>query len=88
MHEGIAFLATSFVAGQEEVLSQFLSFSGANLVDLRSRLQDVDFLGSVLDFILNQEDLLLLFCTQNNLTPQDVWKARSSFPGMPLWESI
>lgn len=87
MHEEVAFLATSFIAANEDYLSQFLSLSGASLQDLRLRLQDPDFLGSILDFLLNQEDLLLAFCAQNNLTPQNVWKARASFPGMPLWES-
>jgi hypothetical protein len=87
MHEETAFLATSFIVAQEELLSQFLSLSGANLPDLKSRLQDPDFLGSILDFILNQDELLLAFCAQSNLTPQNVWKARASFPGMALWES-
>lgn len=88
MHEEVAFLAVGFVAANEESLSQFLSLSGAGLSDLRSRLQDPDFLGSVLDFILGQEELMLEFCSKNNLTPQNVWKARTYFPGMPVWDSM
>ena len=88
MNNDIALNATAYLMTDDETRSRFLAESGMDLGELRSRLEDPDCLGSVLDFLLESEPLLMAFCAQENLTPEHVWKARRHYPGLKVWDSI
>ncbi len=85
--EGIAIQALAFLASTPDQIEAFLNASGAEVNDLRSRAQDSDFLGFVLDFILGDDALAQAFCTQAQLTAETLHRGRAALPGgqIPDW---
>lgn len=85
--EIVAIRSVEWLAGQETELHRFLALTGMSLEQVRSRINDADFLGSVLDFILESESRLLAFCNDARLAPEAPMLARQSLPGgdMPHW---
>ncbi len=79
--ETIALQALAFIAKDDELLAQFLAFSGLSPQDLKSRFRDPDFLGGVLDMILGDDAVLLDFCNAVSLSPDTLVKARRTLPG-------
>ncbi len=79
----IAFQAIGFIAAQENILSQLLGSSGLALADLKTGLQNPETLAAVLDWLLQNEKTLLLFCEEFELTPDLIWRSRNQLPGAP-----
>ena len=88
LSDEITFLVVGFIANDEELLADFLALSGLSLEDLKNRLQEPDFLGCVLDFLLEREETLTQFCEQHKIHPTDIWRARKTYPGMNIWDSV
>ncbi|MGI9481768.1 MAG: DUF3572 domain-containing protein [Hyphomicrobiales bacterium] len=74
--EIIAITALQFLASDGERLSAFLATSGAGLDDLRARASDRAFLTGVLDHMLADESMLLVFCESSGIAPELPAKAR------------
>ena len=74
-----------FVAlcNHEEELGYFLNEVGTDLGTLKSSIQQPETLAAVLDFTLNNENLLLEICQEINLKPNAIWRARLDLPGSP-----
>ena len=81
--ESIAIGAISFLAGHPEEFSRFLALSGIDLAALRQSAEDPAFLGGVLDFLLQDEPLLLVFAEQNGIDPATVGAARRRLNSAP-----
>ena len=74
--EILALEALAWLAGQPDAVAKFLTISGLDASDLRRAVGDSDLQGSVLDFLLADDKLLLDFCESASLKPQAVHEAR------------
>jgi hypothetical protein len=79
--ELLALQALGWLAGNDELLPQFLSASGASLSDLSGAAQDPAFLASVLDFLLNDDAWVIGFCDATGHTYTEPMTARAYLPG-------
>ncbi|MEM9030660.1 MAG: DUF3572 domain-containing protein [Pseudomonadota bacterium] len=74
--EVIALNALAFLAESPEKLQPFLNETGLMPAHLSERAGDSDLHVSLLDWLLNNESLLLVFATGNAIAPDDVMRAR------------
>jgi hypothetical protein len=79
--EILALEALAWLAGQPDAVAKFLTISGLTASDLRRAVGDSGLQGSVLDFLLADENLLLDFCQNASLKPQAVHNARHRLDG-------
>jgi hypothetical protein len=77
----IALNFISYLANDEDRLSHFCTLTGLSPGDLRDSIGSADFQAMVLDYALQNEDLLINFATQENLSPQEIVAARRNLPG-------
>jgi hypothetical protein len=79
--------ALIWLAGQPDLLGQFLSATGAEPADMRRLADDPEFLGFVLDFLLGSDDLLRSFAAEAGIAPDAPMRARAALPGgaVPDW---
>lgn len=83
--EIVAIQALSFVAGEPERLGAFLAESGIGPETLRSAATDPQFLVSVLDFVLRDDDTVTAFAAVSQLHPTNIAAARQAL-GDAQWE--
>src|SRR6201995_3696211 len=76
--EIVAIQALSFVAGEPERLGLFLSESGMGPETLRSAAKDPQFLVSVLDFVLRDDETVKAFADSAQLHPTNIAAARQA----------
>lgn len=76
-----------WLAGRPEDLERLLALSGVDPAGLRAGASDPDFLGFVLDFLLQSDDLVLAFAREAGITPDLPARARAALPGgdVPNW---
>lgn len=79
--ETIALRALAWLAGNEELLPVFLGATGAGEDDMRERAQDPEFLGSVLEFLMNDDAWVVEFCDTHQLRYDQPMLARQALPG-------
>ncbi len=79
--EAIAIQALSFLAERPEELERFLALSGIGPASLRQAAADPAFLGGILDFLLQDEPLLLSFAAESGLAPDTIGTARRRLDG-------
>jgi hypothetical protein len=77
--EIMALEALGWLAGEEDGIGRFLGQSGIDPGALRAGAGTPEMNGSVLDFLLSHEDLLLRFCEAASVDPKDVHAARRTF---------
>lgn len=79
--ETLALQALGWLAGNDALLPVFLTATGASLADIRARAGEAQFLGSVLDFVL-QDDAWVLDCAAASCAPPEALAAaRRALPG-------
>jgi Protein of unknown function (DUF3572) len=83
--ETVAIQALSFLAAEPTRLGRFLAETGLGPETLRGAANSPEFLVSVLDFVLSDEDLVKDFAAANELKPSTVSAAREALGG-PSWE--
>lgn len=85
--EVVALQALAWIVGNDDVRDVFLGASGASVDDLRTRAADVDFQGSVLGFLLMDDQWVIGFCDDHGLDYQTPHMAQQSLPGQgtPHW---
>ncbi|MDX2289741.1 MAG: DUF3572 domain-containing protein [Hyphomicrobiaceae bacterium] len=81
--ETLALGALRFLAGDMARLSRFLAITGIGPADLRSGAGDHAVLTAVLDFLLQDQSLLLVYAAENSLEPATVEDARRVLGGRP-----
>ena len=82
--EMIGLQAVAWLAANDELLPVFLGATGASEDSFRSGLEDPDFQGSVLDFILMDDAWVQGFCTACGLAPDHPMMARHMLSGGPV----
>lgn len=68
--ETIAISALAFLAGDEQRLGRFLALTGLGPAELKSQAQTPRILSAVLDHVLQDENLLLVFATSYRIAPE------------------
>ncbi|MDQ2065671.1 DUF3572 domain-containing protein [Xinfangfangia sp. CPCC 101601] len=85
--ESLALQALGWLAAQDEAFGAFLAYSGTDAGEVRARAAEPELLGSVLDFLLSDEQQLLRFCAETGHAPEAPMRARQHLPGgdVPNW---
>lgn len=85
--EVIAIKVLGWLAGDDDLMGQFMGLTGTAASELATRAQDPEFLGFVLDFLLTTDKMILDFCDVENLSPDTPMLARAQLPGgdVPNW---
>lgn len=79
--EILALKAVAWLVGNEELLPVFLGATGSSQEDLRTRIGDGEFLGSVLDFLAMNDAWIIAFCDCEGLAYEAPMQARQALPG-------
>jgi hypothetical protein len=79
--EIVAIQALSFVAGEPERLGLFLAESGIGPETLRASASDPQFLASVLDFVLRDDETVRAFASASQHHPTTIAAAREALGG-------
>ncbi len=79
--ETLALRALAWVVASDDLLPVFLGASGTSEGDLKSRVQDIEFLASVLDFLLMDDAWVTAFCDACGHAYQAPAQARAALPG-------
>jgi len=79
--ETIALQALGWLAANDDLCPTFLGASGASLQDMRDRVNDPQFLGSVLEFLTMNDDWIISFCDSAGLSYDMPLRARYALPG-------
>lgn len=85
--EIVALRALAWLAGHEEAVNGFLNQSGLAPSDLAQAAGRPEMLAAVLDYLLEDEALLLAFCGDTDVAPESPAQARMHLPGgdVPHW---
>lgn len=74
------------LAGRPELLDACLAQSGLGPDELRSRAGEPEFLGFLLDFLLQSDEWVREFAAEAGLAPESVARARAVLDGgVPNW---
>lgn len=76
--EIIAIGALGFLAEDPARLSRFLDITGLNPATLRQAAGEPRFLASVLDYLMNDESLMLAFAAHQGTTPETIAAASAA----------
>lgn len=79
--ELIAIQVLGWLVSNEELLPVFMGATGTSEDDLRQRVGDVEFLGSVLDFITMDDAWVIECCDVIGVSYETPMRARQSLPG-------
>lgn len=79
--EILAIKALTWLVGNSELLPVFLGATGATEADLRQRAKDLEFLASVLDFLLMDDAWVQEFCSVAGYGGDFPLRARFALPG-------
>lgn len=85
--ENVGIQVLGWLAGHDDMLTQFLGMTGIAADDLRVRAQEPEFLGFVLDFLLSDDAMVMAFCEEAGLAAETPMFARAALPGgdVPNW---
>ena len=79
--ETLALKALGWLVTNDELLPVFLGSTGAGEDDLRTRVGDPAFLGSVLDFLMMNDEWIIAFCDSHTIPYEHIMPARAALPG-------
>lgn len=79
--EVTALRALAWVVSDQDRAMRFLALTGCDAETLRRRAGEMETLGAVLDFLLEDEAALLAFADQVGLPAQSVALSRAALPG-------
>jgi hypothetical protein len=79
--EVLALQALGFLAAEPDRLSRFMDLSGLGLEAIRASASDPAFLGGLLDHLLADQSLLLIFAEEHGLKPDRIGQLRRKLPG-------
>ena len=77
----LALKGLAYLVNLERALDKFLQMSGADRDTLRMRADEPEFLVSLLDFLLTNEELLVGFCDESSTDVRAVHMARHVLSG-------
>ena len=73
--EALAAQGLAFLAQEPARLSRFLSLTGIDADDIRSRVHETGFMAAVLEHLAGDESLLLVFAASVSVAPETVARA-------------
>ena len=79
--QSLAISALAFIAADPDRLTRFLNLTGLGPDNLRTAAADPAFLGSVLDYLVADETLLVEFAGEAGLKPEAVAQAQHALSG-------
>jgi hypothetical protein len=79
--EKIALRLLTFMAGEPDHMSRFMALTGMGPDELRANAGSSHFQVAMLDHLLEDETLLLTFCTNQNISPELIAPARHVLSG-------
>lgn len=79
--EIIAINALGFLASDSERLQRFMDLSGLDVAEIRAGAANPAFLGGILDHLMADESLLLVFAEEQQLRPERIAQLRRKLPG-------
>lgn len=82
--EIIALKVLGFLAVEPDRLHRFMDLSGLDVTAIRASAGDPAFLGALLDHVLSDQILLLIFAEENGLKPERIVQLRRKLPGAAL----
>nr|WP_321456735.1 DUF3572 domain-containing protein [uncultured Cohaesibacter sp.] len=82
--ESLGIQALGFLSNDSELLGRFLSLSGLEPGNIREVASEPSFLAAVLDFLLNDDSLILAFASNNAIDPEDVVAAKVKLDPMSM----
>lgn len=74
--ELISITALAFLAEDTERMAQFLNVTGLDADSLRDRVRNHKFLAEILNYLLTDESLLLVFCSNSGIEPSLIGPAQ------------
>ena len=79
--------ALSVIAGRDELRDAFLGWSGLSGDEIAGRAQEPEFLGFVLDFVMQADDSVIEVAGALGCAPEKMAEARMALPGgdAPHW---
>jgi hypothetical protein len=77
----VAVSALTFLAADERRLHRFLDVTGLGPHNLRNAAEDPAFYGSVLEYVIGDEHLLVCFAADAGLKPEAVARAQQALCG-------
>lgn len=85
--EAVAIQALGWIAASDDLMGNFMGATGASIDDVRAQASDPAFLGSVLDFLLMDDEWVRGFCDATSLDYGRPMIARQLLPGgeLPHW---
>ena len=83
----LAVSALTFIAVDPDRLSRFLGITGLGPDNLRTAATDPAFLGSVLDYLVADEKLLVEFAADAGFKPEAVARAQAALSRPLDWEA-
>jgi hypothetical protein len=79
--ETIALKAVAYIAADASLMRRFTALTGCgDAEEMRRRLAERTFLGSILDFILGHEQTTIAFARSISMAPEVAMMARSKLP--------
>jgi hypothetical protein len=79
--EILAINALGFLASDSERLQRFMDLSGLDVAAIRAGAANPAFLGGILDHLLGDESLLLIFAEEQQVRPERIADLRRQLPG-------
>lgn len=79
--EALALRAVAVIVADEDLLPRFLAVTGSGADDLLRRVGDPDFLGAVLDFVLESDATVHRLAEAAEVAPETILLARAKLPG-------
>lgn len=77
----LALEALGWLAGHDDLLGVFMGSTGATQNDIKDGANDPVFLGSVLDFLMMNDEWVIEFCTAYGHANEAPMHARAVLPG-------
>ena len=77
----LALQVLGWIAAEDEIFPQFLNATGAGLDEVKARALEAEFLGAVLDFLLQDDRWVVAFCDSQGHPYTAPQAARMALPG-------
>ena len=82
--EALALGALRFLVSDDTCWSRFEALTGVDLQSARDLASDSGFLAGVLEFLLQHEPTLMVFCSHENIPPEQPAQAYHKLTGSPV----
>lgn len=74
----LAIQALTFITAEPKYLNEFIAVTGLDPKIIRDNINNDEFLESILDYILSNENLLISYCEAENIDPKSPSIAKSA----------